>query len=59
MFRVFVIALVLGLGACSLNLGAEKLQLDAKTAKSAPGSTAPPSVTSAREDGLRIRKVFA
>lgn len=52
---VCVLALVLSLGACSLNLGAEKLQLDAKTAEARKS----PPVRSVRGDFVSVRKVYA
>lgn len=57
---VLVLLLLPAVAGCSLNLGAEKLNLDAKTAKaSAPAVTAPPSVVSQREDQLVKRAVYA
>jgi len=56
---VAVLGFVLALGACSLNLGAEKLTVDAKTAKKVSKPVQTIDVSASRNDAFVHYKVFA
>lgn len=56
---VAVLGLVLALSACSLNLGAEKLTVDAKTAKKVSKPVQTNDVSASRNDVFVHYKVFA